>query len=200
MNVVYSRDHIIGPLGGLVRMIRAIRDRSWDPDCSRAVLLRASLSAKDAGGAIGDAAIFNFVAKDAPAGSGSKNDGQAGDDGNDLYDPSRPSSEAEPEAGTSAAVEDQSEPSDQSSTISSDSVSDVLDYEDAEVEHVDHREASSSSKGGPYFNDKSGITHEAGDSVGISRCGVVLGGFKPCSDLAEAVSLGVLCKRCYPFK
>eukprot|EP00971_Amphidinium_carterae_P015702 309776-Amphidinium_carterae.1 len=49
MPMVYSRDHIIGPLGGIVRMVRAIRRREWDPDCSRSVLLRAACADKDPG-------------------------------------------------------------------------------------------------------------------------------------------------------
>ena len=50
MPMVYSRDFVIGPLGGVVRMVKAIRDLSWDPDSVKSVLLKAALTVKEQGG------------------------------------------------------------------------------------------------------------------------------------------------------
>ena len=60
MGVVYSRDHIIGPLGGVVRMIQAIKDATWDPDCSRSMLLKAARHCKDQGGSSMNVTEFKF--------------------------------------------------------------------------------------------------------------------------------------------
>ena len=63
MGVVYSRDHVIGPLGGVVRMIQAIRDSTWDPDCSRSVLLKVAAHGKDQGGALQNVTEFKFASR-----------------------------------------------------------------------------------------------------------------------------------------
>ena len=207
MGVVYSRDHIIGPLGGLVRMIKAIRDKSWDPDCSRAVLLRASLAVKDAGGALGDAASFNFVstlkAEHEKRGSQAVSEPSTARAGADLHEcDANPVQGQVEEANTDDNIAE-SEPSDQSSTVSSGQLSDCMDYDEEDFEYIDEQDESENITSlmlGPYVNDKSGIVHEVHDKAGIARCGVVAEGFRLCKDLAEAVSLGVLCKRCYPLR
>ena len=51
MPMVHSRDFVIGPLGGVVMMVQAIRSLTWDPDSVKSVLLKAALKFKDEGGA-----------------------------------------------------------------------------------------------------------------------------------------------------
>eukprot|EP00971_Amphidinium_carterae_P092317 1827807-Amphidinium_carterae.1 len=55
MGVVYSRDRIIGPLGGVIRMVDAIREKTWDPDSPRCVLLWAAMVEKKDTGGVGAA-------------------------------------------------------------------------------------------------------------------------------------------------
>ena len=171
ISVVYSRDHIIGPLGGLVRMVKSIRDKTWDPDCSRAVLLRASLSSKDAGGMVGDHGTFNFSGADrqkeeqlhATTGHDDESD-------DDLYDPTDKEMEAAAAAPSSSRMDEgQSEASDQTSTISSDKESDIAELND---DHADHNETEHQHESGetmlpgPYVNEKSGIVHDTSDRPG----------------------------------
>ena len=186
MPLVYSRDHLVGPLGGVVRMVEAIRTKEWDPDNVRSLLLKAAIGKKDHGGAAG-AGCSNLVVA-------SENSAVVVDESyegevieNKIVEVVSDDSDQTPVADVHKVEGSGSE--DSSSTACSDEI---------EYELVDDLGFDEDDEGGPYMNPRSGFVHEVGPGERNTRCGLVPIGYRKLADLSEGGKDGTgFCKKCY---
>ena len=186
MSVVYSRDHLVGPLGGVARMIDAIKAKQWDPDNMRSLLLKASLGKKDYGGMIEKEDRHESAA----ASSSSHPSGGHGVAGRlELPGVKVEDLHGEPGVAVDLSVDDQKEAEveeivhssnseDESST--SDALSDEHEYELA-----DDFSLEQDDEGGPYLNPRSGFVHDVEAGHKNTRCGLVLFGYAKLTDLRQ---------------
>ena len=199
MGVVYSRDHLVGPLGGVVRMIDAIKTRDWDPDNVRSLLLRASLGKKDYGGMIekvdsqGVAAANSSVGPTGHPGSGShsmasctKGDARLDESDADIVLQSEAAGDREGELTVHGSDSEQE-------SSGSEVLSDELDYE-----LVGDVNLAGNNEGGPFMNPRSGFVHDVEPGEKSTKCGLAPLGYVKLTDLSQGRSEGVgFCKKCY---
>ena len=179
MPMVYSRDYIIGPLGGVVRMVSAIRSQQWDPDSAKSVLLKAAMAPKDYGGAAASSSTLPRSTDEEDFGLPSRKI-----EGIDMKDDKSVPTHA-PRKEDAAA----SSGSDDSTNSMSSALSDEDEYNlDAVTEMV----------AGPCLNPRSRVIHGVVTAGSFTVCGLVANGFEQLGDLDGGVALGGgLCGKCY---
>ena len=199
MGVVYSRDHLVGPLGGVVRMIDAIKAKQWDPDNVRSLLLRASLGKKDYGG-MTEKEDRQQSAAASSSGFPLGGQGVAGEheprgiEVGGLGDEPGVAADLTIDGLEETEVEEvvhSSNSEDGSST--SEELSDEHEYELA-----DDLSLERDDEGGPYLNPRSGFVHDVEAGHRNTRCGLVLVGYTKLTDLSQGNADGTgFCKKCY---
>ena len=199
MGVVYSRDHLVGPLGGVVRMIDAIKARQWDPDNVRSLLLRASLGKKDYGGMTEKEDRRESVAATS---SGHPSGGQGDASRLELPDVEVEGLRGVPGVAVDLSVDDNEEAeveeivhssNSEDGSSTSESLSDEHEYELADDLSLEHDD-----EGGPYLNPRSGFVHDVEAGHKNTRCGLVLVGYTKLTDLSQGTADGTgFCRKCY---
>ena len=198
MPLVYSRDYLVGPLGGVVRMLSEIRQQEWDPDNARTVLLKAALGKKDYGGASGSILGHLDV-----GGSVDKSNEATGTDKKEAVVNLDDEAGRDTDVGNPIEVENDAKSDAEGHTIEIassgvESSSDDEFSDEVEYDIVDELSAVIDEEGGPYVNTKSGFVHEVGPGDKSTRCGIVPIGYRKLADLSEGSRDGaVFCRKCY---